>query len=232
MITIEGPDAQREVASLAPYLRRSLALGQTMDASRMTPEDADACRWIGFGIGKGVTHPGRDISAYGIPRRLRSALHGELVQPFGGADTTPACYDRASARGFGGFLRWVWFAGPRGNDDALGVDWSLAEAPHIGVATRATIVCTLARTLVRHGVPERAELALIGPAMCESPDDAAWRHADGLVAVRDWSAALDRFGRGTGWCETCGRGSFLARDYPFCSHCGTRRPGGTHGLET
>lgn len=220
------------VPSLGPFLSHAFAAGQHMDAERMRPEEAATCRWIGYGVGKGVTDAVRGVTAFAVPERLVSALHGELIQPFGGVDASPACYEHTSPLGFGGFIRWVAFAGPHG-ELVLGVDWSLVEAPHVGVATRAEQVAAVARTLTKHGVPHRAELVLLNCRMCENKEEHTQRLSEQLLTVADWSRAGYRFAPRGVLCPRCAHPTFTDVHFQFCHACGEPHPfqGDTHGLE-
>ncbi len=220
------------VPSLGPFLSHAFAAGQHMDAERMRPEEAATCRWIGYGVGKGVTDAVRGVTAFAVPKRLVSALHGELIQPFGGVDVSPTCYEHTSPLGFGGFIRWVVFAGPRG-ELVLGVDWSLVEAPHVGVATRAERVAAVARTLMKHGVTSDTELALLNCRMCEDEERHARRLHEHLVTVADWSRAANRFAPRGVLCPRCAHPTFTDVLFRFCHSCGESLPmqGDTNGLE-
>lgn len=199
----------------------------TMDSRRMRPDEADRCRWVGWTFLKGVVDPARGIVAWA--EGGDSGLHGEIVQRFGGVDPNPRCYDRDAPIGFGTFARVVRFVPPDGGPCVLGVDWSLVEPPHIGVATAASRVAEVAATLVADDTAAEDELALLNCRMCEDVENEAWRLADGLVTVRDWARAA--FAPRTDRCPTCGRRTFADPTFRFCFHCSLPNPGGPHGLE-
>lgn len=221
VITIVTHDVRTEVPSLAPYLHRSLALGMTMDAHVMRAEDAATCRWIGYGIGKGVTHPQTETTVFGVPRELRSGLHAELVAGFSDVDPFPLCYDdRAHVFGFGGFVRWVYFADPSGGPGVFGLDWSIAARPTSGVAHAMIAVAAIARIAAEHGIPPDAELALLNWRMCEELVITALRERMALRTVADWNTrAPAYFRRGSGYCPRCGLRTLAHRER-FCSRCG------------
>lgn len=199
---------------------RARMLRCRMDASRMRPEEIPGCRWVGFGIAKGVTNPARGLTTCAAPDTMSSGLHGELVQPFGGVDASPRCYDRDAPLGFGGFFRWIYLADPVGADDALGVDWCLDEAPHVGVATRAEDVSRIAAQLVLDGIPGRTELALLNCRMCEDEENAAWRRREGLVTIADWSELAVPFFPNGPRCARCGNRTRTNPAWRFCHACG------------
>ena len=144
MIYLHTGDGRREVTSLGPYLGRSLGLGMMMDTAVMCPEDIAGCRWIGFGIEKGVTSVAEDTTVFAIPKEMKHGLHAELVEGFPNLDPFPLCYDMAKhLRGFGAFIRWAYFADPMGGPGVLGVDWSLSARPTGGVATTASVVVSM-----------------------------------------------------------------------------------------
>ena len=212
------------VPSLEPFLASSLASEHRMDPERMAPEDRRACRWLGYGIGKGVTHPKHGLSVFAVPETLVSGLHGELVQGFGGipVDPTPACYEPGADPGFGGFIRWVLFADPGRTRDILGIDFSLGLQERAGVANAMLTVAATARTLRTHGIPAGTEVVLLDAKMREPTELGDWRAANRLISVADWSDGLPRFLSGGNQCPRCGLQTLDDPHAIFCARCGCR----------
>ncbi len=204
-----------------------------MDASLMRPDEAATCRWVGCAFRKGVTHPRRGISVIAAGDDDLSGLHGTLIQPYGGVDETPRCYDRDAPVGFGGFVRWVRFDRPDGRA-ILGIDWSPGDLPTIGVGTSALEVALVARAIFRCIARGDAELALLTPRMTEEEIMREWRSSEGLVTVQNWSDAVGRFSPGTDFCPACGQRTFSDPTYRFCHQCGAdpHHVWRHHGLET
>lgn len=191
-----------------------------MCAELMRPEEVPGCRWLGFTLIKGVTNPHRAITAQSTGGDDLSGAHGRLVQQFGGVDSTPECYNPQSKVGFGGFVRWVRFLNPTGGQGVFGLDWSLNEPPHIGVATSALEVALVASLVRAFGVPGGDELVLLTPRMTELPIMEQWRHREGLICVGDWADAPKRFHSGTGFCPKCGQWTFICPSWRYCHQCG------------
>lgn len=199
----------------------------------MRPEEVASCRWLGYTLVKGVTHPHRAITAQTSGGDDLSGAHGRLVQQFGGVDTTPECYNPDSILGFGGFARWVRFISPDARPNVFGLDWSLTERPHIGVATSALEVALVASRVRDYGIPAGDELVLLTPRMTELPVMAQWRRSEGLVCVGDWADAPKRFYPRTGFCPKCGQWTFIRQSWRYCYQCGAnpRNTWRLHGLE-
>ncbi len=217
--------ASREpISSLAPYLSASLTSGHRMEAERMREDERKDCRWIGFGIGKGVTHPRAGITVFAVPRDLVSGLHGELIQGFDGIETdpTPGCYEPDADPGFGGFVRWVLFADPDGRRDVLGVDFSLALTDRGGVATAMLTVAEVAAVVMAQGMKPKTEVALLNCRMCEPAELAEWRRENGLATLDDWAAKRDVFLRSDCFCPRCGLPLPEGDSADFCGRCGCR----------
>lgn len=192
-----------------------------MDAARMDPAEAAACRWVGWTITKGVVHPDRDLVAWADEGTGVSQQHGHLIQRYGGVDPCPRCYDRDAPVGFGGFIRVNRFTRPDGNARVFGIDFSRAEPRTIGVATSALDVALVAAMAVDHGTPRGDELALLKWTMCEHPEREAWRRREGLWTAGDWATALrTRFVAGSPFCPGCGEKT-MEPGFRFCHQCGS-----------
>lgn len=232
-IFVQRGEDRREVPSLLPFLRESLALGAVMDPSQMRAEDAANCAWVGWGIGKGVTSVERDVSVFGIPHELKSGLHAELVQGFPGVDPFPLCYDaQGHVHGFGGFVRWVYFADPIGPDNGCGVfgiDWSPKQPRAIGVAPTLHTIVSIAARACAHGVPIGSELVLLDWKMLEHPVLRQWRHARELVTLADWAFKAQGLLAPAGRiCATCLNETIFAAEDHYCFMCGQEVH---HGVE-
>lgn len=237
-IFVQRGQDRREVPSLRPFLRDSLAHRMVMDPTHMRPQDAAHCAWVGWGIGKGVTHVRDDVSVFATPDELRNGLHAELVQGFPNVDPLPLCYDaQGHVHGFGGFVRWVYFANP--NDAAchsgvFGIDWSPGRPLAIGVAPSFHIITKIAQRACSHGVACSTEVALLNWRMIEPPEATAWRYRWGLRSIGDWIERAPRlFAPAGSLCTTCGENALHEASY--CFECGAGPYRGTqevrHGLE-
>lgn len=213
---------RQSVSSLAPFLRESLLQGCVMDPTVMAEEDRKHCRWLEFGIGKGVTGVRSRVSVYGVPGRMKRGLHGELMQGFPNVDPVPRCYDEDHALGFSDFVRWVYFADPADVRGVLGVDWSLSARPTAGIAHTMLRVCAVAEICLVHGIPADDELVLLNCRMVEDSFAFDVRRMLGLRSVRDWAErGFDVFGEGSPHCPRCGLAT-LAIDSAFCFRCGCK----------
>ncbi len=182
------------ITVLSPYLSMPYELNQLMQRREKTELDT-TCRWIGFGIGKGVTHPMMDISVFGIKRiigpndddKIMKGLHGKMMQGFKDIPVDPVhrCYKDDHELGFGGFIRWVSFFHPEKNG-FLGIDYDRTERPTSGVACSMQEVYEVVRILARHGFPKDYEVVMLNGRMHEDPESTAWRKEHELVTLRDW----------------------------------------------
>jgi hypothetical protein len=201
------------VPSIRGYLRESLLDRESfMDATVMKPEEVAICKWVGFGIGKGVTSTSQDLTIFGIPGRLGSGWHAELVKGLPGVDPSPLCYMPEHKLGFGDFVRWVYFADPHNQGDYFGVDFGLTERSTAGVGESVIRVASVARHALAHGVPGNTHLVLLGPRMIEEEVVTSFRQRLSLHTVNDWA---DR-----------GASYFSNESGPYCWKCGldTRKP--------
>lgn len=194
-----------------------------MNIHEMRREEAEVCRWIGFGIGKGVTSPSRKISVFGVPDEPRSGLHGKLIQGFSGVDSCPLCYEDSSEKGFADFVRWVFFADPTLKRDFLGIDFSLGMSDHSGVATSFQAIWGVVRVLVCHGLSEDVEVVTLNSRMCESESLREVRRLAGLLKVSDWMVKGNSlFGVKSKFCPKCGQMTLDRTPSEFCFQCGSR----------
>ncbi len=211
--------------SLAPFLTASLETTHRMDREQMGVDDQKHCRWIGYGISKGVTHPDERLTVFGVPEKLASGLHGKLIQGFEHipVDSTPLCYEPTSPRGFNGFIRWVFLTDPHRVHDVLGIDYSLMLSPKSGVAIDMPTVAKIVDVLVRQGIAPGVEVALLNAKMCEPEALRAWRRFKKLVTVRDWSERGQTLFHPPGpFCPRCGMATLLKPTDTYCSHCGCK----------
>ncbi len=218
-------EVRREVASVSPHLSGSLAKADSrMERSLMRPEDVPSCAWVGYGIGKGVTSPEKDITIFGVPEHIYSGLHGVMVGGLSDVDPPPLCYEENHDKGFGSYIRWVFFADPDLKENYLGVDFSLSLRETSGVATSFKRVAEVVRALSKHGVPDITRVALLNWRMCEPEHLASVRKTLGLHTVAHWnSKAIDLFSKGSGFCPKCGLETFNDRRHLFCYRCGAPR---------
>ena len=214
------------VKSLQPFLRTPFEKNFLMDASLMTQEDARTCPWIGYGMGKGVTHHQKDISVFMIPNEMKSGLHGEMVQGFKGVDPIDRCYLDDHKLGFGGFVRWIYFSDPNDphtDQGVFGLDWSLIHKLSSGIATPMLIAQVIIARAHAHGIPGNARVALMNPTMCEPAYLTEWKQHTRLLTVHDWSTkGSSLFCEEGTHCPKCGLSTF-EKPRRFCYRCGTNR---------
>ncbi|MCX6714307.1 MAG: hypothetical protein NTX72_00650 [Candidatus Uhrbacteria bacterium] len=214
------------VKSLTPHLRTPFEKNFLMDASVMTPEDALTCPWVGYGTGKGVTHLFKDISVFMIPNKMKSGLHGEMVQGFKGVDPIDLCYLDSHKLGFGGFVRWMYFSDPQDSKTehgVFGLDWSLVHTLTSGIATSMLIAQIIIERAHRHGIPGNARVALMNPVMCEPVYLTEWKQENNLLTVNDWvKKGMQFFAEEGTHCPKCGLFTF-EKPRRFCYRCGANR---------
>ena len=221
-IYVHTSEKRSSVPSLFPYLFYPICRNVLIEKDLIPEALRESCRWIGCGIGKGVTHSEHRISVFGVPDRVQAGLHGELIQGFPDVDPPPLCYDHYNhVNGFGGFIRWVYFAS-YSLQEFLGVDFSIISRPHSGVANSVSMVTPLVTVLASHGVPCDSEVVLLNWRMYEENEIKDMRYAAGLVTVQDWVERGDAcFSRGSSFCPRCGLET-LTRDTYFCNRCGAK----------
>jgi hypothetical protein len=211
------------IQSLGDVLRDSLLTGDSvMDPAIMTEKDKPFCKWIGFGLGKGLTSSSRNVSIYGVPESVNgSGWHAELVKGIDGVDPSPLCYRSDHILGFGDFVRWVYFANPAGTGDFLGIDFGLPERPTAGVAETMFRVNQTVQVCARHGMPLATQVVLLHPRMFESPSLTELRLSLKLSAVGDWLSRGDGLFdlRNGTRCPACGLDT-RGDHFNFCYRCG------------
>ncbi|HBK34410.1 MAG: hypothetical protein UU08_C0025G0010 [Candidatus Uhrbacteria bacterium GW2011_GWE2_40_58] len=234
--------ARIKTNSLHPHLSRSLEAHHLMDASRMREEDLAHCRWVEWGMSKGVTHPFLGISILGQREDLPRGLHAELVADFPGVDPYPLCYDENNhIYGFGGFVRWIHFTNPKNphNPGILGIDWSLACRPTSGVATTMRCVADVVKMIIQHGLDPQTEIALLNWRMCEDDFLTMWKQEIELIYAWQWDQSTHGLLAPQGnHCPRCGLKTFVQKNN-FCFRCGHQLRQSivhpkevSHGLET
>jgi len=195
-VFVQNQQERRVVDSLRPYLRESLKLGNFMEASQMGNYDQQSCRWVGYGLAKGVSSidPTTPISVLSTYEDSVSTLHGLMIQGLGETDEYPWCYypDRKSDRGFGKFIRWAYFTSTDNQADVFAVDFSLNCDERIGKAASIASVSAVAAIAAQHGIPLDAELVLANERMCENFEHSQFRTENNLISVRDWDEAACR----------------------------------------
>ena len=222
------------VTSLIPWLMKPMELGLLMDQAMMDPLDAVRCRWLGHGIGKGVTHLTKNISVFAAPSSLTCGLHGALVQGFEDipVDPVPFCYEETALIGFNGFIRWVYFARPE-RPSYFGVDFCLDFEEKRGVANSMRSMSRIVRKVAIHGIPLDTEVVFLTPTMCEEPDLTRWKREAGLLTVRDWiTLGRKRFEKNSIHCSRCGQATFTNTEMRFCYRCGVARPNSSNLTQT
>jgi len=207
----------------------------------MHSEDVLVCRWIGWGMSKGVTHVERNLSILAQRDDLPRGLHAELVAEFvDEVDPYPLCYDEKNhQKGFGRFTRWVAFTNPQDpkGPGIFGIDWSLICRPTSGVATSMRQVLTIVQTLLHHGLHPQTEIVLLNWRMSEDIFVRSWRYEHGLITAEDWVYLAPVLLAPKGHhCPHCGMKTF-ENGNKFCYRCGapfpnTQPTGGYCGVET
>jgi len=214
---------RRRIRSLGLLEKEPFREDCTMDADRMDAKTRKRCRWLGFGIWKGVTHPERDISVFAAPDRLKSGLHGELIQGFRGipVDQTPTCYEAGQKHGFNGFVRWSFFNHPEAERAIIGIDSSYYVAWNGGVAHTMCRLTEVACALARHELSHQCEVVLLDWRMTEHPRLETLRHELDLVTLGDWITKGPQLFMSPGpHCPRCGFRTFEEISRRFCSLCG------------
>lgn len=213
------------VKSLKPFLRMPFEKDFLMDAALMDAHDTKTCPWIGYGMGKGVTHVYKDISVFAIPNEMKRGLHAEIVQGYA-VDPVDLCYLDTHKLGFGGFVRWMYFVDPRDHETQSGVfglDWSLVHKLSAGIATSMVIASVIITRAHAHGIPANARVALMNPSMCEPTYVTDWKMTVGLLTVSDWIEKSSKlFTQNGTHCPKCGQKTFET-PRRFCSRCGANK---------
>ena len=187
----------------------------------MRKEDVENCRWIGYGIIKGVTSPKNNLTIYGIPEEPCSGLHGELISGQPDVDPTPLCYEENHDKGFGDFVRWVIFADPKERQHFFGIDFSLTLRPTSGVATSFRKVWEIVGTLIDQGISPWIEVVLLNCRMIEPEYLTQVRKDAGLITAFDWVVKGERyFSQRSNFCPKCGQKTFEKNSHKYCCLCG------------
>ena len=214
-----------KVASISPYLRRSLEVGNIMDPEFMQKCDIENCEWTGSGLTKGVTDPLNKISVFNFPseKEIVRGLHAKLVQGLADVDPFPLCYDEiATEKGFGPFVRWVYFLDPAGLNDVFGIDFSIVSRPVSGIANSVLKAAEIVKVACMHGISKNISVALLSPYMCEPEAVAQMRMNAGLFYAEDWILrARELFGENGKFCPRCGLETMIP-GCKFCYVCGCR----------
>lgn len=224
-IYLHGGIGRQGVYSLRTLLLECAAGTVRMNPDEMKKEDARTCRWIGFGISKGLTSPAKNITVFSTLRRNQRGLHHELVKGFPGIDPFPLCYEEDHKFGFGDFVRWVYFSDPKGKNNFLGIDFSLACRPTSGVANSVTRAWEVLKTIALHGMPLDVEVVLLNHRMCETAGVTRMRQKAGLVTLGDWILSAESIlAKGSKFCPRCGQKTLdrdgIDRQPKFCYRCG------------
>ena len=227
---------RRRIGSLRSYIKKAGHSGFTMEREYMDAENAVACPWLGYGIGKGITSPTRNISVFATPHSMQSGLHSELIRGFRNLDPFPLCYESRHKLGFADFVRWVYLCPKTQGGGIVGIDWSLVERPTAGVATSMKRVGYIAKTLVRHGISHNTTVALLNSHMCEEAAIRLWRESLGLRILNDWVQKSEKlFGENGLCCPRCGQQT-RSKGNTYCTRCGGKfnllhEKGGCYVLE-
>jgi len=197
-----------------------------MEASLMEPEDAKVCRWLGWGLGKGVTHRTTKTSVFAAPSELQQGLHAQMVQDFGEVDPLELIYTDDHVLGFGDWVRWAYLSDPADTNTTsgiLGVDWSISCRRTAGVAVSMQDVATIVATLHEQGIPPEAEVVLFDWCMREPPYITTWKSDLNLLSVMDWcKRGIEFFRPMSPFCPRCGLRTFNEPSR-FCFRCGFER---------
>lgn len=212
-----------EVGSINSYLRRSLEIGNLMSTEFMEECEIPNCEWVGWGLTKGVTNSAKNISVVNFPSKkdMSRGLHARLVENFPDLDPYPLCYDEdRHDKGFGGFIRWVYFSDPAAINDVLGIDFSIISRPTSGIANSIYSAAEVIKTLCSQGLSKNIQVALLNPKMCEAGAVKAMRINAGLFFVEDWlELSEDLFGKRGKFCPRCGLETMVP-GCKFCYACG------------
>lgn len=213
---------RRPVSSLAPYLRIPLQNGSLIDPNRLDPAVRQGYPWIGWGIGKGVTHLRKDISVFAVPKEQQSGLHSHLVQGLENVDPPELCYKPNHIHGFGGFIRWIYLSCPTdASQDVIGVDWGIGPRPTSGITTSVLSVAVLCRNILHHGISPTTRVALLDPNLSEITFNREMIETHQLFTIQDWARSESTaFCVESKFCPRCGLRTFKNRQHRFCYRCG------------
>jgi len=177
--------------------------------------------WIGWGIGKGVTHLREDISVFAIPREQKSGLHSHLVQGFPNVDVPELAYKPDHQFGFGGFIRWIYLSCPIDpSKDVIGIDWGIGLRRTSGITTSVLSVAVLCKNLLHHGVAGSTRTALLDPNLSEIMYNQEMIQSLNLFTVEDWAkSATTLFYLGSEYCPRCGLHTFTSGTNRYCYRC-------------
>lgn len=219
-VFIQNGTLKEPVPSMKPYFISPPFGGNVISAEFMRVQDAVTCRWLGYGYQKGITNPEKNISVVAVGETMCKGLHASLAQDLEDIDPLPLCYEDNHKKGFGSFVRWVYFADPLGKKNYFGVDWSLIARPTSGIANSMLSVAKVVLAAYRHGLPEGIEVVLLNGLMQEELVICELRNQLQLVKVKDWvTNAMGLFGPASNYCPRCGLKS-LTFATKFCSACG------------
>lgn len=211
---------------LSQYLRESLSGGVRVKREYLPDVLPGECFWIDYGVGKGVTHPEHGITVYGITSDILKGFHSTLARGFPGIkmDENPLCYDiPRHHHGFGGFVRWVYFADPEDLVDFLGIDFCLFCRPTAGVANSFWRAYLVMKVLAEQGIPLNTQILLLGSDICQWPGieeciaNVGWTIEDWLIS------APMKFSIAGTLCPNCGQETFADSSVKFCCRCGANR---------
>lgn len=213
---------RQPVKSLAPYLRIPLQRESLIDPNLLVPAVRQEYPWIGWGIGKGVTHLRENISVFAVPKEQLSGLHSHLIQGFQNTDPPELCYKPDHIHGFGGFIRWIYLSCPDdATKDVLGIDWGIGPRPTSGITTSVLSVAVLCQNAMCHGIPPKTRVALLDPNLCEITFNRQMIETHHLFTAQDWAKSISTsFRFGSKFCPRCGLKTFTSRSHRYCFRCG------------
>ena len=218
IFVLKDDGRKNRVRSLQDFAWVSPA-SDAMKSELMRPKERRNCRWIGFGVTKGVTSAPSNMTLISISRH-GSGVHGRLINGLRDTDPSPRCYDLDHDKGFGDFIRWVHFSDPTSKNHVLGIDFCLSCRRTAGVATTVLTILDTVGTLLCHGLPGQTEIVLLNARMCEEPGIEAMRRDAKLLSAGNWDAfGSNLFGASGSRCPRCGLPT-ITGGVKFCCRCG------------
>jgi len=213
---------RQRILSLAPYLRIPLEHGSLIDPNLLVSSVRQGYPWVGWGIGKGVTHLRNDISIFAVPKEQKSGLHSHLIQGFPNVDPPELCYKPNHIHGFDGFIRWIYLSHPHdAKQDVLGIDWGIGPRATSGITTSVLSIAILCQNVIRHGMSPKTRVALLDPNLSEITFNRSMIESHCLFTVQDWAqSASCVFHVRSLYCPRCGLKTFSSASYRFCYRCG------------
>lgn len=225
-IYFQDGEVRIRLRSLLPAIRTARSGGLRFDRRLVDDQDwqSASCDWDQYALAKGVSHLEQGLSCFAFSPDMVHGLHHRLADDFPGIslDRFPLCYDdRQMVSGFGGFIRWVYFVNPVGQDDVIGLDFNLAPPPPSGVVRSVYQAMESFRLLAWHGLALATRAVLLNHHLCWSNGIRQMQEQNSLLTVGDWlSRGPLLFGPAGIQCPRCGQSTRSDYRSSYCRQCG------------